>query len=290
MLKVQDVTRKMGKEAVLGPIDLHISPGTITAIVANNGAGKTTLFQAISGDYPGFGSVRVDGHSVHSIAGKAQLSYVPQTYPEVEAFRLTDLQKLHKEHDFSWQDDRFQAIARQFKLPMKKPIQKLSVGMKQKAVIATQLSRKTNVKLLDEPFAGLDMEGQSLVERLLLEELEANPNATIIFATHVADEVQRLADYVCFMHAGKLSEPVEKDWLQERWKYVWLQEALPGNGPSARVEEVSVDPMPKILTRNALETEEWVRENGGTVVKRSSLRLHESIPHILRKGEQNDDE
>ncbi|QQK81253.1 ABC transporter ATP-binding protein [Salicibibacter cibi] len=288
-LMCQNIVRKMGDDFTLGPINLEIPAGTITAVIGNNGAGKTTLFQALSGDYPGEGETNIHGHNIHSIAGKAALSYVPQTFPEVLPFRLQQLRDLHAKHDDTWRDDHFQAYVRQFDLPLRKRISQLSVGLQRKAVLALQLSRDTSLLLLDEPFAGLDMEGQTQLEKMLLHKMEENPDCSIVFATHIADEVQRLADYIAIMKKGKTREPMEKDILAQQFKRIWLASPVTGVEEAPGIREVSAEGAPpQILTSDAEATEKWLADQGVHIVKRASLSLHESLPIMLRESERTE--
>ncbi|QQK77448.1 ABC transporter ATP-binding protein [Salicibibacter cibarius] len=287
-LTCRNVVRKMGDDFTLGPINLEIPAGTITAVIGNNGAGKTTLFQALSGDYPGKGETNILGHNIHSVEAKAAFSYVPQTFPEVLPFRLQQLRDLHAAHDDSWQDDRFQAFVHEFKLPLRKRINKLSVGMQRKTVLALQLSRDTSLLLLDEPFAGLDMEGQTQLEKMLLHKMEEDPNCSIVFATHIADEVGRLADYIVMMKDGKTREPMEKDSLAQQFKRIWLAKSVTGVEEAPGIQKVSIEgALPQILTNDAEATEKWLAARDAQIMKRESLSLHESLPLLLRDEETN---
>ncbi|QDI91263.1 ABC transporter ATP-binding protein [Salicibibacter halophilus] len=285
-LTCENIVRKMGDDFTLGPINLEIPAGTITALIGNNGAGKTTLFEAWSGDYPGEGETNILGYNIHDVKAKAAFSYVPQTFPEVLPFRLQQLRDLHAAHDDSWQEDRFQAFVREFKLPLRKRISKLSVGMQRKAVIALQISRDTSFLLLDEPFAGLDMEGQTQLEKILIRKMEEDPDCSIVFATHIADEVQRLADYIVIMKHGKTREAIEKDILAQQFKRIWLANSVTGVEEAPGIQEVSVEGTPpQILTSDAEATEEWLADRGVQIMKRESLSLHESLPLMLSDEE-----
>ncbi|EZH68063.1 hypothetical protein DH09_01390 [Bacillaceae bacterium JMAK1] len=283
MLKVRGLTRRMG-DSQLGSINLDVERGTVHAIIGNNGAGKTTLFEAMSGDYPGKGSITINGHPVSSLKGKEQFSYIPQTITELEAFSLRILHKLHKTHDSLWREDRFQTLVKQFNLPMNKHLQRMSIGMKQKSILALQLSRDTPLLMLDEPYTGLDMEGQQILDRLLLQHMEASDDHAIVLATHIADEVQRLADYISILHDGTLSERVEKDELQRRWQRIWIEERVEGINQAPGVVSVSSTRTQEIITQDAAATKAWLTERDVMVIKSQSLKLHESIPHILKTG------
>ncbi|AXF56094.1 ABC transporter ATP-binding protein [Salicibibacter kimchii] len=288
-LTCQNIVRKMGDDFTLGPINLEIPAGTITAVIGNNGAGKTTLFEALSGDYPGEGETNIFGHNIHDVEAKAAFSYVPQRFPEVLSFRLQQLRNLHAAHDDSWEDKRFQNFVQEFKLPLRKKISKLSVGMQRKAVIALQLSRDTSLLLLDEPFAGLDMEGQTQLEKILIRKMDDDPDGSIVFATHIADEVQRLADYIVIMKDGKTREPMEKDILAQRFKRIWLAKPVTGVEEVPGIREVSVEgATPQILTSDAEATEKWLAERDVQILKRERLSLHESLPLMLRDRETNE--
>jgi len=285
-LTCKNIARQIGGDFKLGPINLEFPAGTITAVIGNNGAGKTTLFQAISGDYPGEGEVKIQGHNQHHIEGKAAFGYVPQSFPEILPFRLKQLRDLHAAHDPTWREDVFRMYIQEFNLPMKKRIQNFSVGMQRKAVIALQLSRDTSFLLLDEPFAGLDMKGQQQLEKIILSKMEEEPESSIVFATHVADEVQRLADFIVCMKNGEMLDPIEKDILTQSWKRIWLKDPIEGIEQAPGVREAQTKPAPQVVTSNAPETEEWLADRGADVVKRTTLSLHESLPLMLNEEER----
>ncbi|ALX49799.1 ABC transporter ATP-binding protein [Lentibacillus amyloliquefaciens] len=282
-LTCKNIVRQVGNDFTLGPINLEIPTGTVTAVIGNNGAGKTTFFQALSGDYPGEGETNILGYNSHHIEGKASFSYVPQSFPEFHPFRLQQLRDFQAAHDETWNEALFQLYIQQFKLPMNKRIQDLSVGMQRKAVIALQLSRETSFLLLDEPFAGLDMEGQTQFEKILLSKMEGNPQCSIVFATHVASEVGRLADFVVIMKHGKASTPIEKDTLRQQWKRIWLTKPMEDMEDAPGVKKVLTEPALQIITNNAPETETWLANRGAEVVKRTTLDLYESLPLILNE-------
>ncbi len=288
-LTCKNIVRKVDNDFTLGPVNVKFPAGTITAVVGNNGAGKTTLFQALSGDYPGEGEAKILGHNNHDMEGKASFSYVPQSFPEMLPFRLQQLRNFHAAHDATWQEDRFQTYIQQFNLPMKKRMQHLSIGMQRKAVIALQLSRDTSLLLLDEPFAGLDIEGQTQLQKILLSKMEEDPDCCIVFATHVADEVQRLADFIVLMKQGKASAPMEKDMLGERWKRVWVEKPIEGMENAPGVRDVQREPALQLVTSHAPETEKWLENKGVNVVKRTTLPLHESLPLMLNDEGHTED-
>lgn len=283
MLELHGVQRRMGNQS-LGPININVEPGTIHAIIGNNGAGKSTLFEAIAGDYPGEGTIVMNGYANASVEGKAQFSYVPQSTAEIEYLSLKKLQNVHQSLDASWDDERFQSIVKAFNVPLKQKITLMSVGMKQKALLSLQLSRCTPLLILDEPYTGLDMEGQSLLDRLLFKHMEASDEHSIVLATHIADEVQRLADVVSFLKDGKIERTDDKDLLQERFKRIWIDHRVEGIDQAPGVLEVGHEQVQEVVTSNAVALEAWLQEKNVAIVKSQRLKLHESIPYILKNN------
>jgi ABC-type Mn2+/Zn2+ transport system ATPase subunit len=164
--------------AALEGIEFSIAPGERVAVVGPNGAGKSTLFKVIVGLMPHrTGDVLVHGHSHH--AGDCpSIGYVPQSEAVDWRFPLTvaDIVMMGRIRQIGWlrRPSRHDTAAVERALAevglsalVGRPIAQLSGGQQQLVFIARALAQQADVLLLDEPFSGVDVEGQSTIFELL---------------------------------------------------------------------------------------------------------------------------
>src|SRR5690625_4310816 len=190
----------------LGPIDLNIEPGTITAIVGNNGSGKSTLFKMIMnlvnydyGDITGFNKhVNKKDES-----WKTDITYQPQTVIGDDAFTGNQLKKLISDWYPNWDNGLFKKLIKLFDVSLTKRYGKLSQGAQQKLTLALTIARQTKILILDEPTAFLDIPSKKKLIDLLIEWMEQEERS-IIFASHQAEDVKKIADYIVLLRNGQM--------------------------------------------------------------------------------------
>lgn len=222
--------RKTIDTFTIGPIDISIDAGSVVGIVGNNGAGKSTLFRLMVGLVKcEAGDIRLVGYDVKkdAVPLKRETAYVSQTVKEQGSFTLNDLARLHRIAYGDWSTTEFQRYVNIFQLPLNQRLDTLSIGMQKKAMLALQLSRGSRLLLLDEPYAGLDLTGQHILDEEIVAYMERGEGQTVVFTSHSGDEIKRMADYIWLIRDGQHAGFYEKDSLQRRWGRVWLSEPLP---------------------------------------------------------------
>lgn len=224
---LEGVVADSGGGFALGPLDAEIPRGWTTAVVGANGSGKSTLFRALLGLAPlsqgklevlgtqvrpgrderykaQIGFVSENGHaSEHSITLKEKAAFASAWYPE-------------------WDAKYYRHLLRRFGIDEKNKLGKLSKGMRRKAELAVAMAHRPDLLLLDEPTSGLD----PMVWKIWLEELQAylaDGDKTLLIATHITEEVRRLADHVLFLHRGRILAHCEKDRLFDEWRELTVQ-------------------------------------------------------------------
>jgi ABC-2 type transport system ATP-binding protein len=204
---VEHVSRWYGNVVAVNDISFAIGPG-VTGLLGPNGAGKSTLLHLIAGLLrPSAGTV--------SILGRTAWRY-PEMYrriglvPEREAVHpfLTGREFVVLNARLQELDDPAAAAASAIRTvelddAADRPIGTYSKGMRQRVKIAAALVHDPAVLLLDEPFNGMDPR-QRLHMIALLRSLAA-AGRTILFSSHILEEVERLADAVLVVHAGRLA-------------------------------------------------------------------------------------
>lgn len=266
-------------EFELGPIDLAIDPGTITALVGNNGSGKSTLLKlmmnlanADAGNIQVFGKL-VDGNDE---GWKRHLAFHPQKTIGWDAYTGSILKGMIASLYGKWDETLFERMVKLFDIPLDKKYGKMSQGMQQKLSLALALPRSTDILILDEPTAFLDIPSKRHFMDLLVEWMEAEDRAVII-TSHQTDDLRKLADYLFVMKDGKGLGHFEKERLLESYRRYWLDEmpddVIPGELVRDGRQIVSEDPQ---------ATEAYLTKYDIVWIDDAALDLEEIIDLLLK--------
>ena len=208
-------------------LDLSLPQGCILGLVGENGAGKTTTIKALLGAIrPDAGSLSVLGQPVkeENAALRERLGVVLDDpgYPECVTAR--QLGGIMAGVFRSWDKDSFTALLKQLAIPEDKAFKDLSRGMKMKLSIAVALSHGAELLILDEPTSGLDpVVRDEVVE--LFSEFTRDEQHAILISSHIVSDLEKLCDYIAFLHQGRLLLCEEKDRLLEEYGLVHLSRA-----------------------------------------------------------------
>jgi ABC-type multidrug transport system ATPase subunit len=198
------VVKRFGETTALAGVSFGCAPGSVTALIGPNGAGKSTLFLAAAGlVVPDSGAVRAFGHPAGSAPAQRAVSLMPEQpdlYPGVSVWEhVVFIALLHRLTD--WRPpaeqllERFGLSDRRDALP-----HKLSQGLRRRLALVMALLHGADVLLLDEPFNGLDPRSAHEL-RSLVGELAAG-GASVLVATHILSDVERLSDRVIVLDRG----------------------------------------------------------------------------------------
>ena len=227
MIKVKNLVKSFGKNAVLKGIHLTIDAGKVTAIVGPNGSGKTTLIKTILGLVkPTGGTIEVDGAPINNdYLYRNKIGYMPQLarYPEnlTGNEMLSLIKSIRNSEEFSNKE-----ILSSFKLEMEmdKPFKNLSGGTKQKISALIAFAFNPKIIILDEPTAGLDPVSSSYFKDLVMKQKELKK--TIILTSHLMNEVQELSDEILFLLEGEIKFKGTIQSLLEDKKETKLERAI----------------------------------------------------------------
>jgi ABC-2 type transport system ATP-binding protein len=209
-IQLNGLHKQFGRTEVLRSIDLSVPPNSVFGFLGPNGAGKTTMMKILVGLLrPTGGSASVMGHDVarDSLAARATIGYLPQdasywrhlTVRGVLGFtaqRYLDLSR----RELRKQVDEIIELADLSRLSHRK-VGKLSGGERQRLGVAEAWIGRPDVLILDEPSAGLDPEGRREVLDLLDRLREYT---TILYSTHILDDVERIADHMAIIDHGSI--------------------------------------------------------------------------------------
>lgn len=287
VISLEGITKSYG-EFTLGPLDFALEPGYVVAVVGPNGSGKSTLFRMLMGlSGPDSGDVSLFGlrYPDDEVEIKRRIGYVPETATGHDDMTARDLEAFVSRWYPRWNSELYARLVERFEIPARKRFGKLSKGMQRRLSFALAVAREPDLLLLDEPTDGVDPFARSAMLEELSGYLEGGPEPggrTVVFATHVMDEVRRLADYVVFVHDGVFLGLYEKDSLQDSWRSLWVECAPESHLPG--LVEVEYGTPPRLVTDSPHKTREALEERGIGVVRSGPVDLEEILDLLKRQS------
>lgn len=208
----------------LDGLSLTLPQGCIMGLIGENGAGKSTTIKSILGIIrPDSGSIRVFGREI-SPKDKNDIGVVLDEVGIPECFSVRDVNRVMKHTYHNWDEAQFFGFVKRFRLPEKKRFKEFSKGMKMKLGIAAALSHHAKLLILDEATSGLDPLIRDEITDLLCE-FTRNESCSILISSHIVSDLEKLCDYIAFLHDGRLTLCEEKDRLLERYGFLNTTEA-----------------------------------------------------------------
>ena len=207
MLELHGLCKRYGARRVLDDVSLSVAPGEAVALLGVNGAGKTTLIRALFDLVrPDAGSIRIAGHAHTATPARAALGYLGERFhPPPFATGSEFLRHLLALDGLAFDAGRARIEAGALELDaaaLATPLGTWSKGMAQKlGLIACILAAKP-LLVLDEPMSGLDPRARALIKARLRALNEAG--TTLLFSSHLLDDVDALATRVAVLHHGRL--------------------------------------------------------------------------------------
>ncbi len=276
---------KTYKGFALRDVTFAVPQGYIMGLIGPNGAGKTTIIKLIMNLIRRRGGeVRIFGKDNlrHETEIKARIGFVYDTPRFPEDIRLQDIARAIAPFYPKWDDRIFMTLIEEFELPIKSVFKKLSHGMKMKFSLAIALAHDADLILMDEPTAGLD----PLFRFELLEKLRTliqNERKTVLFSSHITTDLERIADYITFIHKGEIIFSETRDRIFENWGVVKVADngAAPFDIPALRGYKKTAYNL-EALTSDI----EAVRDRltGDCVLEKASL---EDIMFFISKGDSH---
>lgn len=245
-IRVEHLYKKI-KDFSLEDINFSLEPGYVLGLIGRNGAGKTTLINTILGLWtPDQGGIHIAGFDrvKDEIRAKNEIAFVTDEclFPlEMTPYSIGKIfGKVYDAFDLK----HYKKLCQRFRLPMHKRLQKMSKGMIIKLQLAFAFSRNAKLYIFDEPSAGLDpVFRKELVD--LVFDLTYEGDKSVIFSTHLTDELDRIADYILFLEEGRQKLFEQKEDLVNRYKLV--------RGTQEQIEELSDMIIGKRITPNSSE-------------------------------------
>lgn len=206
MIHIEKLFKSYGKNQVLSGLDLTVKPGQVSGLVGANGAGKTTLFRSIAGFETFEGDIRWGENNERNTIG-----FLP-THPPMlsnitgwEYLKLVASARKISHLDFDAQNV--------FDLPLKRYCHLYSTGMRKKLALTGLLIQRNTVFLLDEPFNGVDLQGNLLMTQII-QRLKAL-GKTVLIASHILESLLEVCDTIFLLEAGTIGLTADRSQFEE---------------------------------------------------------------------------
>ena len=227
VVDVNDVSRSFGGKTALEAVSFHATAGQVYGLVGANGAGKTTLLKHLLGLLrAATGSVRVFGlDPVRDPVGVlGRVGYLSEERELPEWMRVDELMAYTQAFHPTWDETYARQMLESFALDPSKKIRELSKGMRAQAGLIAAVAHRPELLILDEPSSGLDV----AVRRDILDAIVrtvADDGRTVIFSSHLLDEVERMSDHVTMMDHGRVTlsgalDDVRRGYQRSRVRFV----------------------------------------------------------------------
>lgn len=264
----------------LGSFDLTLPSGCIMGLVGENGAGKSTtiklIMNAIGRDAGEISVLGVDNRSAGFRDVKEDIGAVLDEayFPEVMSAR--NVGKVMALTYKNWDAAAFEGYLKKFSLAPDKIFKDYSRGMRMKLAMAAALSHGAKLLILDEATSGLDpMARDELLD--IFNDFTRDENCSILLSSHIVSDLEKICDYIAFLHKGRLVLCEEKDRLLEEYALIRLTE-----------EQLRELPEESIISRRAsgYATEALVLRGGIPAAIPTEHTSLEDIILFLAKGDE----
>jgi ABC-2 type transport system ATP-binding protein len=225
VIQTERLGKSYGRVEALKELNLSIKPHGITAFLGLNGAGKSTTIKILLGMMrPSSGDGTILGQRIsdpiESVRIRTKIAYVSENKRLYDYMTVDQMIRFTSAFYPDWRPSEEQKLLRQFKLPLDRKVKSLSKGMRTKLGLLMAFARQPELLILDEPSEGLDPEGiEELLEILVA---RCSEGTTVFFSSHQIAEVERIADQICILHAGRLVLDSSVDDLRQSYRRIDL--------------------------------------------------------------------
>jgi ABC-2 type transport system ATP-binding protein len=205
-LSTEQLGRRYGRVWGLRDCTLEVPAGAIAGLVGPNGAGKTTLLEMIIGLLqPTEGQLSVFGETSQApmAARLARVGYVAQDHPLYRDFSIADMFHLGRAMNPSWDQELARARMDALDIPLKRKVKSLSGGQRAQVSLTMALAKRAPLLVLDEPVSSLDPVARLEFMREVMA-AAAEVGLTVLIASHVVSELERLCDHLIVLTGGQV--------------------------------------------------------------------------------------
>lgn len=213
-LEIKNIS-KIYKNFKLDDISFVLPCGHIMGLIGENGAGKSTIINCILDIIEkDSGSISVLGqkNDKNNVSLKENIGVVLDPSDVYDNYTVKQVENIMKDVYKQWNHEVYDYYIQKFALPLNKIIKDFSRGMKMKMAITIALSYQPKLLILDEATSGLDPIMRDEILDVFMEFVQ-DENHAILLSSHISSDLEKIADYITFIHEGKLILSTSKDEL-----------------------------------------------------------------------------
>jgi len=206
IIEINGLTKFYGNFCALKNINLKIKRGSVYALLGRNGAGKSSLIKILTGFEKSAGGIaNIFGLDCETLQPeiRARTAYLVEGQYLYGAMSVEELKKFSKPFYKNWSDSVFDNIIKYFNLKSKTKIRTLSRGQRAQVYFALILAYSPELLILDDPMLGLDAAARRDIIEVIVS-LIHNQNKTVLYSTHILNEVERVADNIGILDSGEM--------------------------------------------------------------------------------------
>ncbi|MBI5759834.1 MAG: ABC transporter ATP-binding protein [Planctomycetales bacterium] len=241
IVDIRRVTRQFGNKTALDDLSLSVPRGGVFGLIGGNGAGKTTLIKHILGMLKAqSGTVRVFGlDPVQNPVGTlGRIGYLSEDRDLPNWMRVGELMRYTQAFFPNWDDAYSEELRQAFDLDGQARIKNLSRGQRARAGLLIALAHRPELLVLDEPSSGLDPVVRRDILGAIIRTI-ADEGRTVLFSSHLLDEVERVADRVAIIHQGRILLTAPMDEIKDTHRRITLRFGQSLDNPPSLVGTLS---------------------------------------------------
>lgn len=216
-IEVKELTKRYDDKMALDSISFTLDEPKIYGLLGRNGAGKTTFMEILAGQIlASSGEILINGERpFDNLKLTESICLIKEGQNFNRELRIKNVLKISSYFYPNWDEEFAQSLIKEYNLNVKSKIKTLSKGMESALGIIVGLASKAPITVFDEPYIGLDAAARKKFYEILLSEYEENPR-TIIFSTHLIDEVSLMFEEVIIFQDGKLAFREDAETLRNK--------------------------------------------------------------------------
>jgi ABC-2 type transport system ATP-binding protein len=290
IVDIHSLSRRFGSRLALDQINLQVPAGSVLGLVGVNGSGKTTLLKHILGLYAAqTGQVRVFGLDpvADPVGVLSRAGFLSEQCDLPNWMRLGEYLRYCASFRPKWDQSYALALCQRWGLDTTMRLNAFSRGLRMRAGLVSVLAYRPELLVLDEPSSGLDPLARRDILEMVIRSVSSE-GATVLFSSHLLDEVERVADRVALLDAGKLLFTGELDEIRGQHRRLTLRFAQPRSTPPELAGVLRWEGQGQEWTavcHGAIDVlEASLTKSGGDIVDRAIPRLEELLAAHATKG------
>ena len=214
MIEIKDVSKQFGKTRAVDHVSFSVKEENVFGLIGTNGAGKSTMLRMLAGVLkPDTGLVLIDGMQVYdNVNAKKMFFFIGDEPYFFSNATPRDMEKYYSSVFSAFSRESYYLYLANFGLDSRRKINTFSKGMKKQLALICGICSGTKYLFCDETFDGLDPVMRDDILDIFLDYIQ-DENHSILMSSHITTDLEKIADYVTFIHEGKIVFSKTKDEL-----------------------------------------------------------------------------